>query len=584
MSVLQSLPRLRGRVQQAWDVLTMAVAWPSMAVLWPRPAAVPRASAPLLQALSAHGSDLVAILDVRGAYRYASPSHERILGYRPADLLGTSAFDVLHPDDRPHALALFAENIVERGAPRTATLRIRHANGSWRSVEAMGTNRLFDPVVRGVIINARDITTRLEDARREAEEARQRVAFLATASEHLAASLDYPTTLASVARLAVPALADWCTVDLVEPDGTIKQMAVAHRDAVREERVRATRQDFPPDPQGKHALVQVLHTGHPLVVSTVTEEWLRAHARAPAHFQAMRELGLRSYMCVPLVARDRILGALTFSATQAGRYGADDLALATDLARRAALAVDNARLYHEAHEALRLRDGVLSTISHDLKTPVAAVLGLAQLLQQRAAKAETLDSARIAPSLARIEAAATRMTRLINELLDVARLQAGQALGLDRQYTDLVALAERMAAEHRAATESHHIQVEASVPELLGQWDAFRPERVLDNLLSNAVKYSPGGERITVTVCREDPDLAVLMVHDQGVGIPEADLRHIFDWFHRAGNVGNTPGTGLGLAAARGIVAEHGGTITVDSVVGEGTTVTVCLPCSGATS
>lgn len=420
-----------------------------------------------------------------------------------------------------------------------------------------------------------------QEARRQAEAAQRRMTFLATASQHLAASLDYATTLASVARLAVPELADWCTVDLVEADGTIKQVAVAHRDPAQAARVRAARQDSPPNPEGTHALMQVLRTGQPLLVSTVTEQWLQQHARATEHFQTMRELHLSSYMCVPLVARERTLGALTFCATQAGRYSADDLSLAADLARRAALAVDNARLYREAHEALRLRDGVLSTISHDLKSPVVAVMGLAQLLQRRAAAAETLDSERVAPLLARIESAAIRMTRLIDELLDVARLQAGQALALDRQPVDLVALARRIAAEHQATAERHQIQVDAAVPDLVGPWDAFRLERVLDNLLSNAIKYSPEGERITVTVRHDEPDRAVLAVRDRGVGIPAADLPYVFDWFHRAANVGRTPGTGLGLAAARGIVTEHGGTITIDSAEGEGTTVTIYLPRSG---
>lgn len=230
-----------------------------------------------------------------------------------------------------------------------------------------------------------------------------------------------------------------------------------------------------------------------------------------------------------------------------------------------------------AEAAVRQRDALFATVSHDLKNPLLTIKGQATLLQRRIA-ATPPEDARLTAGLASIDAAATRMARLLNELLDVAQIQDTGALVLEKQRADLVALARRLASEYQYATNRHDIRVEAPLAEVVGFYDTFRLERVLDNLLSNAVKYSPGGGAITVTVDRASDGQALLRVRDHGVGIPAGDLPHIFEGYRRAGNVGRIAGTGLGLAGARAIVTQHGGAITIDSVVGQGTTVTVTLP------
>ncbi len=231
----------------------------------------------------------------------------------------------------------------------------------------------------------------------------------------------------------------------------------------------------------------------------------------------------------------------------------------------------------QAEEALRVRADVLATVAHDLKNPLVTVKGLAQLLQRRARGATPMGGPELAEQLARIDDAATKMTRLINELLDVARLQAGRSLTLERRPTDLVALARQVVAEYQPANPSHRLSVETPAPALVGLWDSFRLERVLDNLLSNAVKYSPHGGPIDVRV-RQERDDAVLEVVDHGLGIPAAALPRLFERFHRADNVGATQGTGLGLVGVRRIVEEHGGTVDIHSQEGQGTTVTIRLP------
>jgi signal transduction histidine kinase len=299
----------------------------------------------------------------------------------------------------------------------------------------------------------------------------------------------------------------------------------------------------------------------------------------------LRELGLESLIVVPLVAHGRTLGTMSFAWAQPERrYTAADLALAEDLAHRAALAMDNSRLYDEIQEAVRIRDEFLSSVSHDLKTPLTAIKGRAQLLRRRSIR----DDARngkdwMSEGLAQIDTTATRMSMLINELLDISRLQIGQPLELDRQPADLVHLVQASVADwQHEVMGQHEIEVETELPSLVGFWDIDRLDRVLVNLIANAVKYSPDGGKITLRLSREESageEWAVLAVIDQGIGIPAADLPHIFEPFTRAGNViGRITGTGLGLAGSQRIIEQHGGTIEVASQEGSGSTFTLRLP------
>lgn len=233
---------------------------------------------------------------------------------------------------------------------------------------------------------------------------------------------------------------------------------------------------------------------------------------------------------------------------------------------------------HDAAEAaLWVRDSFFATISHDLKSPLQVIALRAQLLHRNAQSADTIESRDVEASAASIDAAATTMRRLIDDILDLARLQAGEDLPLSCAPSDLVALATTVADEYQRTTRRHRLRVEAATSALVGSWDANRLERVLSNLLSNAIKYSPHGGDIVVSI-RQDGDDAVLDVRDQGLGIPPGDLPHLFERFHRAGNVGAIAGTGLGLAGARQIVQQHGGIIALDSAERHGTTVTIRLP------
>jgi PAS domain S-box-containing protein len=544
-------------------------------------------------------------------------------------------------------------------------------------------------------------------ARAEAETARQRFEFLAQASITLSSSLDYATTLASVARLAVPHIADWCSVYIVDEAGSARLLAVAHVDPAKVALARALNERFPFDPEAPTGVAYVLRTSQPEFIPFIPDELLAEVTQDPELLQTLRELGLVSAMTVPLMARGKVLGAITLvSAESEHRYGEADLALASDLAGRAAVAVDNALLLREtqkgalereailgqiadgiviadadgtvtfsnavaqsllatsglgtppqayaetfhtfkpngeqfpseelplarailANETIvnedvvirhpggpeliiecsatpvigedgiklggvvsfrdvtmqrtleRQKDDFLSAAAHDLKTPLTTIKGLAQILGKRAARADTPETNSLLDGLRRIDATTTRMAGLINELLDISRIQMGRSLDLVRSPTDLVVLLQQVATEQQHTTERHEVVVATLVPQLVGEWDAVRLERAFTNVVSNAITYSPDGGEVRITLAQDgscSPE-AVVLVEDHGLGIPEVDLPHIFDRFHRGSNVeGRIPGTGIGLAGAREIIEQHGGRITARRRESGGTSFEFRLP------
>lgn len=423
-------------------------------------------------------------------------------------------------------------------------------------------------------------------ARAAAEAAQWRLSLLAEVSAVLAASLDYQEILDRVAHLVVPVLADWCIVHTKEDDGTIRRIAVAHVDPEKERMARDEDLVHPVDPNGKHPIARVMRSGKGAVVNDIPDRVLASTARDERHLDVLRSAGFSSGICVPLIARDRILGTLTLmSSTPGRRYSQDDFTLADVLARRAALAADNARLYREAQEALAVREEFLTSISHDLRTPLTSAKGFAQLLQRRLSRTGAATAPEVlSEGFQTIDASLTRMATLVGQLLDLSRLQTGRPLDLERGPTDLVALAERAVMEHTSSSDRDQIVVESDLDDLVGFWDAARLERVLGNLLSNAIKYSPQGGAVSLRITRrpgseEGEGMAVLTVEDQGIGIRRADLPRVFDRFYRGSNVvGRIAGTGIGMAGARQIVEQHGGSIAVESAEGVGSTFTVTLP------
>ncbi|MHB8648477.1 MAG: PAS domain S-box protein, partial [Thermomicrobiales bacterium] len=302
-----------------------------------------RASEQRFRSLIEKSSDAIALIDAEGIVQYAGPSSEEVLGYAAEELVGRSAFDLIHPDDRERTARFLGALAGQPGASATTQYRLRRKDGSWRWFEGTGTNLLDDPTVGAIVGNYRDITER-----RRSEEAQR---FLAEASALLASSLDYETTLQRVAQLAVPHIADWCAVELIEGD-TFRPVTVAHMDPAKVAMARGVRERYPPDPAEPGGIPEVARSRQAVLVPEITDAMLIAGARDEDHLRVLRALGMRSVMIVPLVARDAVVGTLSFVAAESGRqYDDADLALAQELARRAAIAVDNARLYHDAQDA-----------------------------------------------------------------------------------------------------------------------------------------------------------------------------------------------------------------------------------------
>ncbi|HET8629401.1 MAG TPA: histidine kinase N-terminal 7TM domain-containing protein [Thermomicrobiales bacterium] len=423
-----------------------------------------------------------------------------------------------------------------------------------------------------VLAIVRDVTER-----KRAEGAQR---LLADAGALLAASLDYAATLRQLAGLIVPRLADWCLVDVVDGAGAPRRVAVAPAEG---DLARAVACRDGEAPAG--ALARVLRSARPELhpaLSGTAHQQLTADPGFAALAAARR---LRSVMVVPLVARGRTLGALSFAITESERrYGAADLALARELAQRAALAVDNARLYQEAQEAIRARDRFLSIASHELRTPVAKIMGYTELLlrQREAEEAGLRPPASPGSTRQRLLTVldlARHLGRLTRDLLDVSRLSKGQLL-LRPEPLDLAELVAAVGARYREQLDAAHPLTIAADGPCMVVADPDRVEQVLTNLLENAVKYSPGGGPIEVQVA-PDGGGAMVVVRDAGVGLPPGAGATIFEPFGRASNVaqGTIPGLGMGLYICRDIVAQHGGRIWATSPgVGGGTTVGFWLP------
>jgi signal transduction histidine kinase/CheY-like chemotaxis protein len=366
--------------------------------------------------------------------------------------------------------------------------------------------------------------------------------LLVEAGAVLASSLDYETTLHHVAELAVSALAETCVVDVLLDDGTLKRLAM-----------------MPP------RALPVDHADHVEVV-----------------LRSGRAEMSESRMSVPLVAHGRTLGVITLvRADERRAYGPADWALAEELARRAALAIEHARLYMEAEHSIQVRDSIPGTVSHDLRNPLTAVHGYAGMLRLRLQRADEPPPDWLLHGLERIIAMCTAMSRGIGDLVDTATLQSGRLLSLHLERVDLVELVRQLIVDVQPTTSEHRIEFEADADHLYGMWDRPRLEQVLGNLLGNAIKYSPNGGVIRVSVAHEPGHEVTLTVSDEGIGIPKADRGRLFSPFFRASNViGAFPGTGIGLAGARQILEELGGSIDADTVQDIRTTIVVRLPLS----
>jgi predicted ATPase/signal transduction histidine kinase len=414
----------------------------------------------------------------------------------------------------------------------------------------------------------------LFEERRRAESA---VRFLAESSIALAESLDYEKTLARVARIAVPFLADCCMVLMQDKPQSIHCAAVTCANPAKEALLRESEQRYPSCWGSRTPGVVALRTRESQFIPEVSDEHLLTFSQEGPHRELMRSFGIRSCMAVPLLSGGGSIGSISFFRTsRKHRYGPADLALAHEVARRAAISIDNARLFRDAQEAIHLRDEFLSIASHELYTPLTSLQLSLQRLERTPSTASPEVASRVFHNAWR---QMRRLRRLIDELLSVSRLQINP-MHLQLEEIDLAAIT-RDVVEHFSKESAHSssLLLLRAAPRVIGRWDRIRIEQVVTNLLANAIKFG-NRKPIEVSVSAEG-DSALLTVQDHGIGIAPDRLPHIFERFERAVSAREYGGLGLGLYIAREIVSALGGAIRVDSTPGAGTRFTVQLPRAG---
>lgn len=423
------------------------------------------------------------------------------------------------------------------------------------------------------LLETRFLHVEQRTAREKAERGERRAAFLAEASRVLATSFDSQTTLSRLAQLAVPCLADLCMIDLADGAGGFRRVGLAYDDPDGQSLLSDRESAGPPTVRPDDPFTRLMAEGEPLLFPEFPEDLIGTGGGEGDPPDVWTRIRPRSLVAAPLVSSSgQTLGGLALVAAASGRrYEADDLTLAEELAHRAALAIDNARLFDEAQQALRARDEVLAVVAHDLRNPLNTIDLAAALLLETAPESSQTKHLEI------VSRSAKRMDALIQDLLEVTRLESGR-LKIELRPAHVGPLLREAAAMLRPLATARSIELEVEVDDTMRPvlMDSARILQVISNLVGNAIKFTPADGSIRLGCQRTERDVR-FTVADTGAGIPPEQLPHVFGRFWQA-NGSDRRGIGLGLSIARGIVEAHGGAIWVESTLGDGTTFSFTLP------
>jgi len=482
-----------------------------------------------------------------------SPGLEALHGLEPGTFPGTfEAFQAdIHPLDRDRVVREILD-ALQTGREYRNEYRLIRPDGTVHWVEARGR------VIRdrsGEPIHMMGICMEVTERKRIEHDLR----FLADASRSLASLKDWQSTLQSIAQMAVPHFADWCVVYMTGENGEPEPFALAHADPDKRTVAEDLHRRFAPQLDPATGIFRSLNSGESVLVPQVDDAMLQKHSHGPEHLEIMRGLGLKSYICVPLSIRDRVIGAMLFVSAESGRrYDATDLSVAEDLAHRVAVTIENAWLYEESQENARRKDEFLAMLAHELRNPLAPVRSGLDVLRLRLGDCETI---------ALMQEQVEHLVRLVDDLLDVSRIMRGK-VQLRSDVVDLRGLAGRAVETVRSFVQSQHHQLTITMPDepLWVRGDSVRLTQVLTNLLHNAAKYTEPGGRIWLTI-EPGEHSAVITVRDTGIGISKALLPRVFDLFTQADQSleRSQGGLGIGLTLVRNLVELHGGSVSASS-------------------
>jgi PAS domain S-box-containing protein len=522
----------------------------------------------LLDAILNNTTDAIFVKDREGVYLAINAAGAAALHRTPAEVIGRTNFELI---DRTNAEQLRANELDVLRTGRAVQQEDRvvvdgvaryylAARGPWRDAEGG---------VAGIVGIATNITQRRQ---REAANS-----LLADAGRVLADSLDFRTTLNAVAHLVTPALADWCSVVLRSESGALETLAVSHADPQKVRWAQELGERYPIDTAAPAGVANVVRTGKSELYPEISDAMLVGAATDPSHLELLRSVGMHSVMIVPMPAHGRTLGAITLVAAESGRQFTDaDLPIAEELARRSALAVENAELFRVAAAANRAKSEFLASMSHELRTPLNAILGYTALL---ADEITGPVSAAQREQLLRVRASATHLLGLIDEVLTFSRLEAGREQ-LSPQMIDVATVLDEAASLVRPMAVAKHvpISIEPPSPDARFESDILKLRQILVNLLTNAVKFTDRGS-VTLSA-RVLEDAVEFSVRDTGIGIPATHLERVFEpfWQMEQARTRRVGGTGLGLSVTRRLARLLGGEVSVTSTPGEGSTFTVRLP------